>query len=75
MQNPNFNNGTPFAFSPSDGAKMLAISRATFDREVARGHLRVLKIGAATRVTATELQRYLSSLPMRCGKSATREAQ
>lgn len=55
----------PLAYSLSDACRLLSVSRATIDREVSRGRLKVLKIGCATRVTAEEMTRYLGSLPVR----------
>jgi excisionase family DNA binding protein len=55
----------PLAYHLRDVCAKLNISRATLDREVARGRLRVVKIGCASRITAGELERYLSNLPAR----------
>lgn len=62
------------AYSMAQACELLSISRATLDREVARGRLRVVKVGCASRVTADDLTRYLASLPSRGAPNLTAEA-
>ena len=46
----------------SDVAARLRVSRRTVERLVARGNLRVVRIGSAVRVTERELAAYLAHL-------------
>lgn len=64
---------TPLAYSMPAACDLLDVSRATLDREVARGRLRVVKVGSASRITADELARYLASLPVRPAPYCQRE--
>lgn len=59
------NEPLPLAVSPDVAAQLLSISRPTIDREVARGRLHAVKIGCATRIKTSEIERYLSELPAR----------
>ena len=43
-------------------AQMLGVSRAFLYREIAAGRLRTVKLGAATRIPAEELLRYVGQL-------------
>lgn len=46
---------------------LYALSSTTFYREVAAGRLRVLKVGAATRIATNEAERWAASLPAKEG--------
>ena len=46
----------------SEAAEALALSKATLYREVAKGSLKAVKIGSATRFTSQELDRYVATL-------------
>jgi excisionase family DNA binding protein len=50
------------AYPINEAAYLVGISRATFYKEISRGAVKVIKIGAATRVPADELKKYLESL-------------
>jgi excisionase family DNA binding protein len=49
-------------FKVSEAAEQLGLSRATVYKEIARGAIKPVKIGAATRLPAEELRRYVDSL-------------
>jgi len=49
-------------YTTAGAAEILELSRATVYKEIAAGRLRVVKIGAATRIPADELKRYVESL-------------
>lgn len=44
-----------------EAAEYLTVSTKTVYREVARGHLRLVKIGGSTRFRRSELNRYLAA--------------
>lgn len=48
-----------FAYSPAEAAEALGICRATVYNLIARGDLRVIKLGRSTRISASELHRLL----------------
>ena len=50
------------AYPVNEAAYLVGISRATFYKEIARGAVKIIKIGAATRIPADELKRYVESL-------------
>jgi excisionase family DNA binding protein len=50
-----------------EAASLVAISRATFYKEIARGAIRTVRIGGAVRVPADELRRYVESLKAAAG--------
>ena len=52
---------SPLALKPADAAIALGLSRATIYNLITRGELRAVKIGRATRIPATELERLLAS--------------
>src|SRR5207245_7691301 len=54
--------GERLLYNPAESAYLLGISRGTFLREVARGAIKTVKIRAATRVSAAELNRYVEAL-------------
>ncbi|KAA2241161.1 helix-turn-helix domain-containing protein [Salinarimonas soli] len=56
---------SPMLFTPDEARASLRIGRTKFWAEVKAGRLRVVKLGAATRVPAEELDRYVASLPAR----------
>jgi excisionase family DNA binding protein len=45
-----------------EAAELVAISRATFYKEIARGAIKTVRIGGAVRIPADELRRYVASL-------------
>ena len=45
-----------------EAAQMLGVSRAFLYREIAAGRLKTVKLGAATRIPADELRRYVEQL-------------
>jgi excisionase family DNA binding protein len=45
-----------------EAAQMLGVSRAFLYREIAAGRLKTVKLGAATRIPAEELRRYVEQL-------------
>jgi excisionase family DNA binding protein len=47
---------------PSEAAARLGIGRSTLYQLIARGEIRVLKIGAATRIPVWELERFVRRL-------------
>jgi excisionase family DNA binding protein len=50
------------AYPVNEAAFLVGISRATFYKEIQRGAVKIIKIGASTRVPADELRRYIESL-------------
>ena len=55
----------PRAFSISDAAQRMGISRATLFREINRGRLTALKVGSKTIVTDAAIEAWLAALPVR----------
>jgi excisionase family DNA binding protein len=51
-----------WAFPVEEAAFKAGVSRATFYKEIRRGAVKVIKIGASTRVLADDLRAYLESL-------------
>ena len=45
-------------------SKQLNVSRSTLEREIDRGNLNALKVGASIRSSSEEVERYISSLPL-----------
>ncbi len=45
-----------------EAAQLVAISRATFYKEIGRGAIKTVRIGGAVRIAADELRRYVESL-------------
>lgn len=50
-------------FSPVEAAKAIGIGRSTLFALLARGELKARKLGTRTLIAASELQRYVESLP------------
>lgn len=50
-------------FSPSDAAKALRIGKSTLFAILAAGKIKARKLGTRTLITASELSRYVESLP------------
>jgi excisionase family DNA binding protein len=50
-------------YAPAEVERLLGVSHATIYRLLGRGALAAVKIGAATRITAESIERYLASLP------------
>ena len=53
---------TRLAYSPSEGAQVLGISRSKIYELIAAGDLKVIKLGSRTLVPHSELLRFLASL-------------
>lgn len=49
--------------SPADAARALGIGRSTLFGLLARGEIKARKLGTRTLISATELNRYVDSLP------------
>jgi excisionase family DNA binding protein len=49
-------------FRDHEAAERLGISRAHLRKQIAAGHVRIVKIGNATRITRQELNRFVESL-------------
>ena len=47
-----------------EAAELLGVSRAFLYREIAAGRLKPVKLGAATRIPAEELRRYVERLKL-----------
>ena len=45
-------------------SNQLNVSRSTLEREIDRGNLNALKVGASIRISSEEVERYISSLPL-----------
>lgn len=54
---------TALCYSPLQAAKLLNIGRTTLFALLARGEIRARKLGTRTLIPATELSRYIDSLP------------
>lgn len=54
-------NHAPMAYRVDEAAENLGLCRATIYNLIARGELRAVKIGRATRIPASELERLLAS--------------
>lgn len=50
------------AYTPAEAATALGVCRATIYNLVARGDLRVIKIGRATRILTSELEAFMARL-------------
>jgi excisionase family DNA binding protein len=55
---------TPLCYSPLQAAKLLNIGRTTLFALLARGEIQARKLGTRTLIPATELSRYIDSLPV-----------
>jgi excisionase family DNA binding protein len=53
---------TRLAYSPSEGAQVLGISRSKIYELIAAGDLKVIKLGSRTLLLHSELVRFLASL-------------
>ncbi len=58
-----FNNSDRVCFSPAEAAKALGIGRTTLFALLGRGDIKARKLGARTLIAASELDRYVASLP------------
>jgi excisionase family DNA binding protein len=56
---------TRLAYSPTEGAQVLGISRSKIYELIATDHLKVIKLGSRTLVLHSELVRFLGSLGAR----------
>lgn len=56
-------------YSPAETQQLLAVSHATIYRLLRAGKLTAVKIGGATRITASSIERLLAELPT-IGRSA-----
>jgi excisionase family DNA binding protein len=54
----------PAALRPSHAAPYIGVSRARLYELIQTGHIEARKLGSATVVLRTELDRYLASLPI-----------
>jgi excisionase family DNA binding protein len=66
---------TRLAYSPSEGAQVLGISRSKIYELIAAGDLKVVKVGSRTLVLHSELARFLTSLSARRGEPRKRAEQ
>ena len=55
---------TPLCYSPLQAAKLLNIGRTTLFALLGRGEIKARKLGTRTLIPATELSRYIDSLPL-----------
>ncbi len=53
----------PLCYSPVEAAKVLGIGRSTLFTLLAKGELKASKLGTRTLIRASELERYLGTLP------------
>jgi len=64
---------TRLAYSPSEGAQVLSISRSKIYELIAVGDLKVIKLGSRTLILHSELVRFLASRARTC-RDRPREA-
>jgi len=57
---------TRLAYSPSEGAQVLGISRSKIYELIAAGDLKVIKLGSRTLILHLELVRFLASCARTC---------
>jgi excisionase family DNA binding protein len=57
---------TRLAYSPSEGAQVLGISRSKIYELIAAGDLKVIKLGSRTLILHSELVRFLASRARTC---------
>lgn len=55
---------TPLCYSPQQATKLLNIGRTTLFALLARGEIKARKLGTRTLIPASELSRYIDSLPV-----------
>jgi excisionase family DNA binding protein len=60
----------PFAYRPTEAAKVLRMSRGALYNEIAAGRLEARKRGKSTLILRTEIERYLAALPLKSGDAA-----
>ena len=61
------------AYSPSEGAEVIGISRSKIYELITAGHLKVIKLGSRTLILHSELVRFLASRARTC-RDRPREA-
>ena len=66
---------TRLAYSPSEGAQVLGISRSKIYELIAAGDLKVIKLGSRTLVLHSELVRFVRSLGARGRRRRPHTAQ
>jgi excisionase family DNA binding protein len=64
---------TRLAYSPSEGAQVLSISRSKIYELIAAGDLKIIKLGSRTLILHSELVRFLASRARTC-RDRPREA-
>lgn len=60
----------PAAYRPATAAEYIGVSRARLYELIQSGHIEARKLGSATVVLRSELDRYLASLPIWGGDDA-----
>jgi excisionase family DNA binding protein len=60
----------PAAYRPAPAAQYIGVSRARLYEPIETGHIEARKLGSATVVLRSELDRYLASLPIWGGDDA-----
>lgn len=55
--------GTPLAYSIIEAAKTIGISRTSIYVEIAKGRLRVRKVGRRSLISDADLKAWLAALP------------
>jgi excisionase family DNA binding protein len=63
------------AYSPSEGAQVLGISRSKIYELISAHHLKVIKLGSRTLVLHSELLRFVRSLDARGRRRSSHTAQ
>lgn len=63
--------GEQLLYTINAAARVLSVSRATLYRALARGELRAVRIGCATRISRAELERFVRALE----ETASRELE
>lgn len=60
----------PLCYRPAEAAQLLRVSRARLYELLATGEIQARKLGAATLIERSELERYVASLPIKGGDDA-----
>jgi excisionase family DNA binding protein len=60
---PISSNSQTICYSPADAAKALGIGKSTLFNLLARGEIKAKKLGSRTLISASELARYVGTLP------------
>jgi excisionase family DNA binding protein len=64
---------TRLAYSPSEAARVLGISRSKLYELITSGHVQVIKLGSRTLILHSELARFLGSLGVRARRGRPRK--